>query len=151
MRVLMEELKKVIEAIVDDANLEPSTERHLIENLEKHLRPYFEAVKAHHDAHADDLCVLDDDELYKKFGLPPRDNSVGDTKAMLANCERFLKQRCKPGGGWISYKELEEQLVDIHKLLSNALRNNSVNSPFDLVINSWLSKNDDFYMKVRHG
>jgi hypothetical protein len=67
------------------------------------------AIQKHHDAHADDLCWLDDNALYEAAGLPQRDNSVGDPDAMLANCKRFIAQRCQAGGGWKSYAELESE------------------------------------------
>jgi hypothetical protein len=73
------------------------------------------AVHRHYDQHADDLCVFDDNELYAAFGLGPRVPTVGDPAAMLANCQRFIAQRCQPGGGWKSYAELEAELGDLRE------------------------------------
>jgi hypothetical protein len=70
-----------------------------------------EAIRKHHAQHADDLCWMDDNELYAAAGLPPREPTVGDPEAMLANCRRYIAQRCKPGGGWKSYAELEAELA----------------------------------------
>jgi hypothetical protein len=70
------------------------------------------AIRKHHDRHADDLCWMDDNELYAAIGLPPREPTVGDPAAMLANCQRYIAQRCKPGGDWKSYAELEARLAE---------------------------------------
>ncbi len=81
-------------------------------------RRYFDLLKAvhkHHDQKADDRCVEDDDKLYEAAGLPPCDRRVGDKAAMLKNCERFIDKRCE-GGGWPSYKELENALKHIASL-----------------------------------
>lgn len=69
------------------------------------------AIKYHHAQHADDLCWQDDAALYAAAGLPPRDCRVGDKEAMLRNCERFVELRCKVGGPWLTYEELEKRLA----------------------------------------
>jgi len=68
-----------------------------------------DAIKNHHDQHADDLCWMDDDELYAAAGLPARHATTGDPKAMLRNCKRFIRQRCQGEGDWKSYAELEAE------------------------------------------
>lgn len=77
--------------------------------LAKRVAELEAAIAKHHAQHADDMCWLDDMELYEAAGLSPKDNSVGDPCAMLENCKRFIEQRCKPGGGWKSYAELEAE------------------------------------------
>lgn len=64
------------------------------------------AIVKHHDQRADDRCFLDDADLYAAAGLEPADVRVGDKDAMLANCARFLAQRCESGGPWKSYADL---------------------------------------------
>lgn len=65
-----------------------------------------EAGIAEHAAQkADDRCIEDDDRLYALVGAKC-DRRVGDKAAMLANCARFIEQRCE-GGGWPTYAELE--------------------------------------------
>ena len=76
-----------------------------------------DAVAKHHSQHADDLCYMDDDELYAVAGLPARDATVGDPRAMLRNCKRFIRNRCFGGGPWKSYAELEAEVERLTKLL----------------------------------
>ena len=71
------------------------------------------AITKHHSQHADDLCWMDDDELYAVAGLPARDATVGDPRAMLKNCKRFIRQRCTGEGSWKSYAELEADVRDL--------------------------------------
>lgn len=73
------------------------------------------AIKKHHAQKADDRCWMDDDVLYEAAGLPVVDRHVGDKAAMLANCERFLNNRCE-GGRWPSYAELEKKIngLELH-------------------------------------
>jgi hypothetical protein len=80
------------------------------------------AIRKHHDRHADDLCWMDDNELYAAIGLPPREPTVGDPAAMLANCQRYIAQRCKPGGDWKSYAELEARLAECERERDQARR-----------------------------
>jgi hypothetical protein len=75
------------------------------------------AIIEHHNQKADDRCVEDDDKLYEAAGLSPVDRRVGDKEAMLANCARFIDRRCE-GGGWPSYRELEEQLATLSAQLA---------------------------------
>jgi len=75
------------------------------------------AIARHHAQHADDLCWLDDDDLYAAAGLPPKNLCVGDPKAMLRNCKRFIRQRCMAGGDWKSYAELEAENAKLRALL----------------------------------
>jgi len=70
------------------------------------------AVAKHHAQKADDRCILDDDELYAAFGLPPVDRRVGDKAAMLVNCQRFIERRCE-AGGWPTYAELEATVAGL--------------------------------------
>jgi hypothetical protein len=70
------------------------------------------AIKKHHDQKADDRCFMDDDVLYSVAGLIPVDRRVGDKEAMLANCKRFLEQRCE-AGGWRPYTELEKEIEEL--------------------------------------
>lgn len=65
------------------------------------------AIQNHRDQKADDRCWEDDLALYSVLedDVVP-DNHVGDTAAMLRNCERFIEQRCQGGGDWKSYAEL---------------------------------------------
>ncbi len=67
------------------------------------------AIKTHHDQKADDRCWMDDATLYEAAGLPMHDARVGDKRAMLENCKRFIDRRCGSGGPWKSYAELEAE------------------------------------------
>jgi DNA repair ATPase RecN len=78
------------------------------------------AVGKHHAQHADDLCYMDDDELYAAAGLPARNPQIGDPKAMLRNCKRFIRQRCFGGGNWKSYAELESELAALREASGEA-------------------------------
>jgi len=69
------------------------------------------AIAEHHAQKADDRCAEDDDRLYAAAGLPPCDRRVGDKAAMLANCARYIENRCE-GGGWPSYAEMESQAAE---------------------------------------
>lgn len=68
-----------------------------------------EAIRTHRSQKADDRCIEDDDRLYAvlKDGIKC-DRRVGDKAQMLANCALFIERRCQ-GGGWPTYKELENQ------------------------------------------
>lgn len=69
-----------------------------------------EAIRAHRDQRGDDRCWEDDLALYRHVGDDRiADNRVGDKESMLANCRRFVENRCA-GGGWPSYAELEAAL-----------------------------------------
>lgn len=76
-------------------------------------------IKQVHAQHADDLCWMDIDLIFKAAGLPVPDRSVGDPKAMLKNCDRYVNGMCK-GGTWKSYAQLEKELelknVEIQEL-----------------------------------
>lgn len=74
-----------------------------------------EAITYHHSQKGDDRCIEDDDLLYEAAGLPPVDRRVGDKRAMLKNCERFIDKRCE-SGGWKTYAELEKEVADLKKL-----------------------------------
>lgn len=71
-----------------------------------------------HQQHADDLCWMTIDEIFKVAGLPVPDRNVGDKKAMLANCSRFIDQMCSEGG-WLSYAELEAENSRLKKEVAN--------------------------------
>lgn len=77
------------------------------------------AIERHYNQKADDRCWMDDDELYAAANLPPVDRAVGDKGAMLANCRRFIDNRCD-GGKWKSYAELEDEIVALKNSLVNA-------------------------------
>ncbi|MDE2104902.1 MAG: hypothetical protein KGL39_47130 [Patescibacteria group bacterium] len=79
------------------------------------------AIKAHHDQRADDRCWEDDVALYRAANLevPPDLNCVGDPAAMLANCPRYIAQRCQAGGGWRSYAEIEAENERLRKELES--------------------------------
>lgn len=85
--------------------------------LQAEIERLRQAVYKHYAQKADDLCWRDDNELYAAFGLPKRDNSVGDPVAMLANCRRFIEQRCNAGGPWKSYAELEAENAKLRAAL----------------------------------
>lgn len=75
-------------------------------NDSAHLR---NAIMTHRSQKADDRCIEDDDHLYEALGDGIKcDRRVGDKASMLENCRRFIESRCQ-GGGWPSYKDLEEQ------------------------------------------
>lgn len=78
------------------------------------------AIVTHHAQHADDLCYLDDDILYTAAGLPARKPQIGDPKAMLRNCKRFIRQRCFGGGPWKSYAELEAEIAGLTAKVADA-------------------------------
>ena len=82
-------------------------------NQAKSMRSMYHTLRAaiavHHGQKADDRCIEDDDKLYAAAGLPPCDRRVGDKEAMLANCRRFIENRCE-GGHWPSYADLEKEL-----------------------------------------
>lgn len=69
------------------------------------------AITEHHAQKADDLCWKDDDRLYAAAGLPPRDNRINSEEEQLAQCQRFIKNRCQGGGNWKSYVDLESKLA----------------------------------------
>jgi hypothetical protein len=74
------------------------------------------AIAEHHGQKADDRCIEDDDRLYAAAGLPPCDRRVGGKEEMLENCRRFIQNRCQ-GGGWPSYRQLEEACGQAAKAL----------------------------------
>jgi hypothetical protein len=101
----------------------PADELERLRDENKRLRA---AIKKHHEQRADDRCFLDDAELYAAVGLAPADVRVGDKDAMLANCKRFLAQRCEGGGPWKSYAELEAEnarLKEWRDSVSSAVKN----------------------------
>lgn len=68
------------------------------------------AIRNHRDQKGDDRCWMDDQELYAVLGDGNLgDNTIGDPKKMLRNCEKFIAVRCQPGSSWIPYAELLEQ------------------------------------------
>lgn len=76
------------------------------------------AIRKHRDQKADDRCWMDDVALYETLGDGViLDNHVGDKDAMLANCSRFIANRCS-GGIWKSYAELEAENDELHSLVS---------------------------------
>lgn len=102
--------------------IDPDSEKMLpamrISKLEREIESLRAAVSKHHAQRLDDRCFLDDEDLYAAFGLPPADVSTPPKEKMLANCERFLDQRCKPGSQWKSYQELEAELAAANEELA---------------------------------
>lgn len=78
-----------------------------------------ETIRDVHSQHADDLCFMDIDRIFAAAGLPVPDRSVGDKKAMLKNCERFIRVMCQ-GGRWRSYAELEAEVARLTAALHAA-------------------------------
>lgn len=71
-----------------------------------------EAIRKHRDQKGDDRCWMDDQELYAELRDGNLgDNTVGDQSAMLRNCQRFVELRCKGGGNWKTYAELEAMVA----------------------------------------
>ena len=67
------------------------------------------AIREHRNQKADDRCIEDDDRLYEALGDGIKcDRKVGNKEEMLANCKRFIENRCD-GGKWPSYAELERE------------------------------------------
>jgi hypothetical protein len=105
------------------------------------IRRLRDAIAKHHAQKADDRCQFDDDELYTAAGLPHVDRRVGDKFAMLANCAKFIENRCEAGGPWKSYAEMEAQVqrlrVEIEQL--------NEASPFDIRACGWaLAVHNDY-------
>lgn len=76
------------------------------------LEQFRSAIKDHRDQYSDDRCWMDDQKLYRVLGDGDLgDNHIGDKRAMLENCKRFLDQRCAEGGPWATYAELEAALT----------------------------------------
>lgn len=111
--VLMDDAKIVVGGLI--TRLESAEEERA--RLEGCYVELLDAVRWHHSQKFDDLCHEDDNRIYKAAGLPPRDNHIGDQEAMLKNCQRFINQRCQPGGDkeWTSYVELELKLEETMK------------------------------------
>lgn len=81
-----------------------------VKHLTQEVNRLRSAIKKHRSQRADDLCWMDDDVLYEALGDGvKRDNQIGDPEAMLKNCRRFIEKRCRAGGPWKSYVELEEE------------------------------------------
>jgi hypothetical protein len=80
------------------------------------------AIIKHRSQIADDRCIEDDDELYKAVGDGIRDRRVGNQEEMLANCKRYISQRCTSGGHWITYTELLNRLCEAITALKLAER-----------------------------
>ena len=79
------------------------------------------AIRTHRDERGDDRCWIDDQTLYAILGDGNLgDNTVGDPEAMRKNCDRFIANRCQAGGGWKSYKELEDEIAELKKRLAQA-------------------------------
>lgn len=88
----------------------PMTARADIADLLADRDALAEAIREHRRQKADDRCIEDDDRLYAALGDGIKcDRRVGSKEEMLANCKRFIERRCE-GGGWPSYRELEERL-----------------------------------------
>jgi len=69
-----------------------------------------DAIRAHRLQRLDDRCWMDDQVLYEALhDGDSGDNATPPKEKMLANCERFIDRRCKPGD-WRSYQEIEDLL-----------------------------------------
>src|SRR5688572_13381619 len=79
------------------------------------------AIRNHRDQKADDRCIEDDDRLYEALGDGIKcDRRVGSKTEMLANCQRFINNRCETGGPWKSYAELEAELAALREFVRRA-------------------------------
>lgn len=77
------------------------------------------AIKMHRAQRADDRCIEDDDRLYEALGDGIKcDRRIGNPELMLANCKRFIRNRCEAGGPWKSYQELEAELAVYHQVMA---------------------------------
>jgi hypothetical protein len=81
------------------------------------IEKVFNVIKEIHQEHADDLCWMDIDIIFKACGLPVPDRRVGCKEAMKKNCDRFIDHLCSDGGNWKSYSELEQDLIDAHEII----------------------------------
>lgn len=89
-------------------------------SLESRVAELEAAIREHRSQKADDRCIEDDDRLYAVLGDGITcDRRVGDKGAMLENCRRFIENRCQ-GGGWPTYRELEERLAAAHRRVNAA-------------------------------
>ena len=82
---------------------------------------YRAAIISHRSQLADDRCIEDDDRLYAvlRDGIKC-DRHVGSKDEMLANCQRFIEQRCESGGPWMTYQELLAENGRLRKLVVHA-------------------------------
>lgn len=78
-----------------------------MERMDRYTR-VMDAILDAHKQIGDDTCWMDIDKIFIAAGLPVPDRTVGDKKAMKANCDRYIELLCK-GGGWKTYQELEQQ------------------------------------------
>lgn len=87
---------------------------------EASLEKLIDVIREVHSQHADDLCWMpaDVNRIFAAAGLPPQDLRVGDTEAMLANCQRYVACLQK-GGSWKSYAELEAENARLRKALES--------------------------------
>jgi hypothetical protein len=92
-----------------------ASSRILIKTVEDYIK-LLNVIKDVHGQRGDDICKDDIDIIYQACGLPIPEREVGDKKAMLKNCERFIETKCS-GGAWKSYVELEEEI----RILTNKL------------------------------
>jgi hypothetical protein len=74
-----------------------------------------------HSQHADDLCWMDIDLIFKAAGLSVPDRRVGCKVAMKKNCERFIDTMCSEGV-WKSYAELEVENEELRGQVAELLR-----------------------------
>ncbi len=100
-----------------------------------------QAIILHRAHKADDRCIEDDDRLYEALGDGIKcDRRVGDKDAMLANCKRFIEQRCEGGGPWKSYEALRGELFKVaaalHRL--DAIYRDEMDEPRERP--SWLAE-----------
>lgn len=89
----------------------PESEREKYRAALRQAEEMRKAIIAHRSQKADDRCIEDDDRLYEVLGDGIKcDRRVGSHQEMLANCRRFIENRCERGG-WKSYVELEADLA----------------------------------------
>jgi len=82
-----------------------------------------ETVRHVHKQHADDLCWMDIDLIFKAAGLSTPDRSVGCKESMLKNCQRFIDSMCA-GGKWPSYAELEAKIAELESQIKELKADN---------------------------
>lgn len=89
------------------------------------------AIQEHYDQHADDRCWMDDVQLYEAAGIrvDPERFKVGDRAAMLKNCERYVEHRCRDGGPWKSYAELEARIAELEQQNKRWIDNGCIAPP----------------------
>lgn len=79
-------------------------------------------IKEVHSTYGDDLCWMPQNNLdliFEAAGLPIPNREVGDQEAMLKNCKKYVGEVCKGGGPWRSYQEINEENIQLRRLVGN--------------------------------